>query len=146
MSKLLPAATLLILLTAPSDAAEGIITAVNWPNIDAYCTFQRAEATFDYNDPGSWNFVYFTQHAIDGGEVGYVSINHRLRELELVETVQGKDGEMRHYRTYGADPYEVTLTMSIAQVGYENTDYKGYLTAKGARGEETIAVKGGCGV
>lgn len=146
MHKLIPIAALSLLAAAPVSAAEDIITPVNWPNIMAYCTFQRATATFVFDQPDTWNWVYFTQHAMDGNEVGYVPINYRLRELELVETVQGKDGQTRHYRTYGADPYEVTLTMSIAEVGYENTNYKGFLTVKGASGEETIKVTGGCGV
>lgn len=147
MHKLLPIAALSVLTVLPAQAAEDIVTPVNWPNIDAYCTFQRATATFVFEDPETWTFVYFTQHGSDGlSEVGYVPINYRLRELELIETVQGKDGETRSYRTYGPDVYEVTLTMSIDRAGYENTDYKGYLTVKGEKGEETIAVKGGCGV
>jgi hypothetical protein len=145
--KQLIAAALVFLAAAPAQAAEDLITTVNWPNIDAYCTFQRASASFVYEDPTTWNFVYFTQHGSDGlTEIGYVPINYRLRELELIETVQGKDGETRHYRTYGPDVYDVSLTMSIAAVGYENTDYKGYLTVKGPKGEETIEVAGGCGV
>ena len=140
----------LALLAATSVQAEedlSLITTVNWYQIDAYCTFQRADAVFKYEDMDTWDFLYFTQHGSDGlSEVGYVPINYRLRELELIETVQGKDGETRSYRTYGPDVYEVTLTMSIAAVGYENTDYKGYLTVKGEKGEETIEVKGGCGV
>ena len=145
--KQLIAAALVFLAAAPAQAAEDLITTVNWPSIDAYCTFQRASASFVYEDPTTWNFVYFTQHGSDGlTEIGYVPINYRLRELELIETVQGKDGETRHYRTYGPDVYDVTLTMSIAAVGYENTDYKGYLTVKGPKGEETIEVAGGCGV
>jgi hypothetical protein len=146
MRKLLSFAALSLLAAVPASAAEDIITPVNWPNITSYCAFQRADATFVFDDPATWTWVYFTQHAADGNEVGYVPINFRLRELELIETVQGKDGQTRHYRTYGADPYDVTLTMSIANVGYENTDYKGYLTVKGASGEETIEIKGGCGV
>jgi len=146
MRKLIPIAALALLAAAPANAAEDIITPVNWPGITAYCTFQRADATFVYDNPDTWTWVYFTQHGMDGNEVGYVPINHRLRELELLETIQGKDGEMRKYRTYAADPYEVTLTMSIAGVGYENRDYKGFLTVKGAGGEETIEVRGGCGV
>ena len=146
MRKLIPAAALALLAATPAGAAENLITPVNWPNIEAYCTFQRAGTEFDFNKPETWTWAYFSQHAMDGSEVGYVSINYRLRELELIETVQGKDGEMRRYRTYGPDPYEVTLTMSIAGKGYENTDYKGFLTVKGAGGEETIEVQGGCGV
>ena len=147
MHKLIAITAFAVLAAVPATAAKDIITAVNWPNIEAYCTFQRASDSFDFNDPGSWNFVYFTQHGTDGLEqVGYVSLNYRLRELELIETVQGKDGETRSYRSYGPDVYEVTLTMSIDRVGYENTDYKGYLTVKGPKGEETIEVKGGCGV
>jgi len=147
MKQLIAPIALALLAAAPLQAAEPLITTVNWFHIDAYCTFQRADAVFDYEDKETWDFVYFTQHGSDGlSEVGYVPINYRLRELELIETVQGKDGETRQYRTYGPDVYEVTLTMSIDRVGYENTDYKGYLTVKGPKGEETVEVKGGCGV
>jgi len=140
-------AGLVLFVATPSLAADTLISTINWPNIDAFCTFQRADATFDFNDPSSWNFVFFTQHGPDGlTETGYVSINFNLRELEPLEIVQGKDGETRQYRTYGADPYAVTLTMSIDREGYENTDYKGYLTVDGPGGRESIAVRGNCGV
>ena len=145
MEKLIPIAVVALLAVAPVHAAEDMITPVNWPNIISYCTFQQADASFVFEDPETWTWVYFTQHAMDGSEVGYVPINFRLRELELVGTVKGKDGETRTYRTYGSDAYDVTLTMSIDSVGYENTDYKGYLTVKGESGEETIEVKGGHG-
>lgn len=151
MRKLIAPVALAIAAAVPAAAAEGILTDVNWPNLYAYCTFQRADASFEYDKPETWTFVYFTQHAADrpgdvANEVGYVSLSHRLRELELIETVQGKDGETRRYRTYGRDIHEVTLTMRIAEVGYENIEYTGHLTVEGPLGEESIEVKGGCGV
>lgn len=151
MHKLITPVALALVAAAPAAAAEGIISDVNWPNLYAYCTFQRADASFEYDKPETWTFVYFTQHAADrpgdvAYEVGYVSLNDRLRELELIETVQGKDGETRRYRTYGHDVHEVTLTMRIAELGYESTAYTGHLTVDGPWGEESIEVKGDCGV
>lgn len=147
---LAPIVVALAALGATSAQAQApLISTVNWYPLDAYCAFQRADAPQVTDDPETWNWVFFTQFGRDGTletGAGFVSIQDRLQQLELLETVQGKDGETRHYRTYGPDPYDVTVTMSIAGQGYESTDYKGYLTISGNGAEEMVAIGGTCGV
>lgn len=136
-----------LFLALPAGAADGMISDINWYQIDAYCALQRADARFDYNDPATWTFVYFSQ--LDGREepgTSFVSINQQLRQLEPIETVQGKDGETRRFRTFGADAYEVTLTIHLVASGEEDFDYAGFLSIEGSGGSETINVQGGCGV
>lgn len=140
---------LLALPALPAQAQPELISTINWYGIDAYCTFQREDAVFVADDPNSWNFVFFTQFGADGTlETGsaFVAIRDRLTEFRRTGTVPGKDGETRTYVSYGDDPYEVTVTMSFSGTGYEWTEYKGFLTLKGSSGEETIPVKGTCGV
>lgn len=140
---------LLLACAQPAQAQPALISSIKWYPLDAYCAFQHADAPEVTDDPESWDWVFFTQFGADGSletGAGFVSIQGRLQQLERLETVQGKDGETRHYRSYGPSPYEVTVTMSITGEGYESTSYKGFLTLKGAAGEETIAIDGTCGV
>lgn len=145
--KQLLAAVAGLLLAFPASAAEGVITDINWYQIDAYCALQRAGAAFTYDDPATWTFVFFSQLK-DGEEPGtsFVSINSQLRQLEPVETVAGKDGETRRFRTFGPNPSEVTLTIHLVASGEEDFDYAGFLAVEGPEGSETIDVQGGCGV
>jgi hypothetical protein len=150
MKQLLAPIALALALVAPSAQAQpALISTIEWYPLDGYCAFQHADAPDVTADPESWDWVFFTQFGADGSletGAGFVSIQGRLQQLERLETVQGKDGETRHYRTYGPNPYEVTVTMSFVEEGYESTSYKGFLTVKGAAGEETIAIDGTCGV
>lgn len=126
-----------------------IITDVVWHSIDSYCTFMREGHEFDYNDPDSWRFVFFTQ--IDTSaqpvvETAFMSIGHNLRQLELVDTERAGNVETRSYRSLGANPHDVVVNMQGGEDGYEATAYSGSIEINGPLGSETVGFQGDCGV
>lgn len=139
-------ATMLLIGSTGARAATDLITTVNWYNIEAYCSFMRADNVFVYDDPSTWNLVLFTQTAEDGLQTSYVSIDHRLLQLEHLDETESGNGEVRTYRSLDPNAvYDVVLTIKPTKVGTENTDYEGELMVTGPAGTETIGVDGGCG-
>lgn len=150
MKRLVGAAACAILF-APFQAAaqQPIVTDIVWPQIDSYCTFTRADQTFDYNNPDSWRFVYFTQFDTIMGtnaQTGFISVHHQLRQMETLKAEIGDDAQSFAYRTYGKPTYEVKVELKAGELGFESTGFSGTLTVEGADGTETIDIKGDCGV
>ena len=138
---------MLALGSVGTQAATGLVTTINWYNIDAYCTFMRAGNVFIYDDPSTWDFVFLSQRAEDDGASGYVSINERLIQLERLNGAASTDGGIWTYRSLdAAASYDVVLTLQITDRWTENTEYQGELKVVGAEGSESLMIEGGCGV
>lgn len=149
MTRFLATSAAALLTTMSAMAQPSVITDIHWPYIDSYCTFWRLGHRFDFNDPESWRFVFFTQK--DGlhepyAETGFAAIGHQLRQLELVSREETPAGETRHYRSLGEAPHDVFVTMKAGEEGYESTGYAGSIAVSGPYGEETVAFEGDCGV
>lgn len=128
---------------------QPVMTDIAWPGIDSYCTFMREGHDFDYNDPESWRFVFFSQLDTSGEqavETAFMSIGHNLRQLELVDSSQSGNEETRLYRSLGAGSHDIVVTMRGGEEGYESTGYTGSIEVSGPLGEETVAFHGDCGV
>ena len=126
-----------------------VVTDIVWPGIDSYCTFMREVHSFDYNDPESWRFVFFTQldtSVEPAVEIAFMSIGHSLRQLELVDSSQSGNDETRRYRSLGAGSHDIVVTMQGGEEGYEATGYTGSIEVSGPLGGETVAFHGDCGV
>jgi hypothetical protein len=147
--KTIPLLAALLLAAAPGQAQDQLVgTMTYW--IDSYCVFQRVgEPPARYGQPETFRFVFFTEFGqqgnVDDGS-GYIVIKGHLHELAWVDTVQGKDGETRQYRSFGDDPYTVFVTRKQAGTGYENTDYTGTILVDGPGGHDFVEVTGSCGV
>ena len=125
------------------------IDEIYWHNIDSYCSFMRADHQFDYNDPGSWRWVLFTNFPTDSAdplETPFMRIDGQLRQLAQtgVQAIDG--GELRSYVSHDAEPYEIEVSLLSGEKGYESSAFSGVITVarNGASGE--VAYKGDCGV
>jgi hypothetical protein len=137
---------MLALGSPDTRAATGLVTTINWYNIEAYCSFMRMGNVFVYDDPSTWNLVFFNQFAEDGSVSGYVSIEGRLLQLEWLSEVENQEEEVWTYRSLdAAATYDVVLSVEVTGRGTENTDYRGDLKVMGPAGTETLTVEGGCG-
>ena len=138
-----------IVLVSAVPAKALLVTDVAWPNIDSYCTFQRAEQKLVYDDPETWKFVFFSN--VDGSgmnrpETAFAAIRYQLHELELVDSSETAGGETRTYRTFSGPDFSFMLDLSVTEEGGEYTSYKGTMTVEGDGETETIQIHGDCGV
>jgi hypothetical protein len=136
-------------LATPVQAQDGIISSFKWFQIDAYCVFQREGQVLVYDRPETWDFVFFSQFGPTGKAedgAGFMSIGHRLMQFELRSTDPQEKGEVRHYRSYGRDPYTVTITLFETIESYEAQDYAGSIVADGPLGHDEVDIEGTCGV
>jgi hypothetical protein len=143
------AALALSALSVPALAQNQLITPILWYNVDAYCAFQPKGEPLVYDAPATWRFVFLADAGLDGNldpGIGYIAINSRLLQLERLSTNEGKDGEVRTYRSYGPDPYTVTVRMRVAGTGEEHTDYTGLVEVEGPGGTDAVEFEGSCGV
>lgn len=150
-SRLITAALLCGAALAGPAQGQGrpVVTDIAWPGIDSYCTFMREGHSFDYNDPESWRFVFFSQldtSAEQAVETAFMSIGYGLRQLELVDSSQSGNEETRRYRSLGAGSHDIVVTMVSGEEGYESTGYTGSIVVSGPLGEETVTFHGDCGV
>lgn len=138
-----------LLAAAPAAASQPVVTDIHWPHIDSYCTFWRKDHSFNFNDPESWRFVFFTQKDSlhePYPETGFIALGHQLRQLELVSATKVETGEERRYRSLGASQHDVVVTMTAGEAGTESTGYTGTIAVAGPYGSETVAFQGDCGV
>lgn len=136
-------------LSVPALAQDQLITPILWYNADAYCAFQPKGEPLIYDDPATWRFVFLADAGLNGSldpGIGYIAISHRLLQLERLATNEGKDGEIRTYRSYGPDPYTVTVRMRVAGTGEEHTDYIGTVEVEGSGRADSVEFEGSCGV
>lgn len=135
-------------------AGQKVIQDIHWPQIDAYCVFRRKEQTFDYDDPDTWRFVYFTSFGhvlpedsdLEADKVtAFARLYYLLRELQLVSEEETGDKLKRVYRTYSKPAQDVVLDLTKTEEGSEHTAYEGTMSVSGPFGSETIDVKGDCG-
>ncbi len=150
MRQMLTAACL-VLTAGAATAQDGSprIDEIYWHNIDGYCAFMLADHTINYDDPGSWRWVLFSNFPTgntDPLEMPFVRIDGQLKQLKQtgVEAVDG--GEMRSYTSQDAEPYSVEVSLLEGEKGYESTAFSGVIrvTRNGASNE--VAYKGDCGV
>ena len=141
-----------MLMAGPAVAQDGApqIDDIVWFNIDSYCTFTRADQTFDYNDPESWRWVLFTNYpGADGGdplEAPFMRIDGQLTQLVQTGIRPLDGGAVRSYRSHDADPYLVEVSLLEGERGIESSAFSGVITVSrnGASSEATF--KGDCGV
>lgn len=132
-----------------SAEAHPVIGEIVWYQTGAYCTFQRAEQAFTYDDPETWRFLFITELVQEGGitvERGYMRLDGVLREMEFLGRDSTDYGEIRRYRTFGPLPVTVTIDMTSGESGPEDTPYFGKIVAERAGLETEVAFKGDCGV
>ncbi len=159
------AATTLLLLTAGTALADDItVSDFNWYGNDAYCSFQLADQSFDYNDPNSWRFVLITNlPEVDLDNLpetpdeiamqeqksyatAFMSLNHAFHELSMKSGSVREDGFNMVYTTHGARPYEVTLDANMLEKGYESQFYEGTIRVTRDGASASVKFKGDCGV
>ena len=110
MRQMLTAACL-VLTAGAATAQDGSprIDEIYWHNIDGYCAFMLADHTINYDDPGSWRWVLFSNFPTDGVdplEMPFVRIDGQLKQLRQtgIEAVDG--GEVRRYTSQDAEPLQ----------------------------------------
>lgn len=139
-----------LMTAAVSQAQEGPqIGDIQWPYISSYCTFMRDGHVFDYNNPDSWVFVFFSElpgEGLDRMNRSFMRIDGQLRELALDSIEAEGAAERRIFHTLGQAPYTVAVVTRPGDAGYEHTDYAGTITVSRGAGSSSVAIKGDCGV
>lgn len=144
-------AACLALIAGAAHAQDSgpVIDEIHWQNIDSYCSFMRADHAFDFNDPGSWRWVLFSNFptdSIDPLEAPFMRIDGQLKQLAQtgVQAIEG--GEVRTYTSHDVDPYAVELRLLEGEKGYESSGYSGVITVSRDGLSSEVAYKGDCGV
>tara|TARA_R110000850_G_scaffold110436_2_gene223549 strand:+ start:2018 stop:2464 length:447 start_codon:yes stop_codon:yes gene_type:complete len=141
-----------MLMAGPVAAQEGAprIDDIVWFNIDSYCSFTRAEQSFDYNDPESWRWVLFTNYPdADGAdplETPFMRIDGQLTQLAQTGTRPLDGGVVRSYQSHDADPYLVEVSLLDGEQGNESSAFSGLITVSRHGVSSEVAFKGDCGV
>ena len=91
--------------------------------------------------------LFFTERRYDSMvmiERGYARIDALLRELELVSREKAPGTDNRVYRTLGADPVTLTLSLRIAGMTRAETRIEGIAKAERAGAASEAALEGAC--
>lgn len=133
-----------------AQAAEPVVDDINWPGINAYCTFSRAGQTFVFDNPETWKFVAFTSLAdkSEGDQFRslYASVGGHLREFALKDRSANDAGEVISFVAASDSTLTVSLLLGKPRQGEEASGYSGTLeVAKGAD-KAVVAITGNCGV
>jgi hypothetical protein len=141
-----------MLMAGPAAAQEGAprIDDIVWFNIDSYCSFTRAEQTFDYNDPESWRWVLFTNYPdADGAdplETPFMRLDGQLTQLAQTGARPLDGGVVRSYQSHDADPYLVEVSLLDGEQGNESSAFSGVITVSRHGVSSEVTFKGDCGV
>lgn len=150
MKRLIAALAIFAGVAPAASARQPIITDIHWPYVSSYCSFQRADQAFDYNDLETWRFVFFDNvDTITGGNAryAYVGLHHQLRQLEELSREETATGETRSYRTWGEPAYSVDVVMNKGgSDSPESTGFTGTISVSGSGGDEQVEFHGDCGV
>jgi len=141
-----------MLLAGSATAQDGAprIDDIVWFNIDSYCSFTRADQTFDYNDPESWRWVLFTNYpGADGGdplEAPFMRIDGQLTQLAQIGIRPLDGGAVRSYQSRDAAPYVVEVSLLEGERGIESSAFSGTIKVSRNGISSEVAYKGDCGV
>ena len=141
-----------MLTAGPAAAQDGAprIDDIVWFNIDSYCSFMRADQTFDYNDPASWRWVLFSnlpgEDGADPLDTPFMRLDGQLKQLAQTGAQAIDGGTVRTYASHDAVPYLVDMTMIEGAEGYESSAFSGTIKVSRNGASSEIAYKGDCGV
>lgn len=77
--------------------------------------------------------------------IGFMSINHRFRELGIKSSSYRAGDVTIVYATYGKKPYRIVLKAKEGKAGNEWQDFSGTITVKRGGDSKSLHFKGQCG-
>ncbi|MEM5470630.1 hypothetical protein WNZ14_02740 [Hoeflea sp. AS60] len=140
------------LQSGQADAQDGAprIDDIVWVYIDSYCSFMRADHSFDYNDPDSWRWVLFSnlpgEDGADPLDTPFMRLDGQLKQLAQTGAQKIDGGLARTYTSHDAVPYVVEMKTLKGAQGYESTAFSGTIKVSRNGASSEIAYKGDCGV
>lgn len=165
--KVLTAIAALLVFSTGASAADIAVQDFAWDrqNIDAYCFFEPTKPLSSAKG-GSARYVFisempefdpeaFDKLPLDPSKIpvdhikpfriGFMSINHRFRELDITSSSYRAGKVTVVYLTSGKKPYRVVLKAKADKAGNEWQNFSGTLTVRRGGDATSLRFKGQCG-